>query len=112
MKPEQALKVKLKNHLKQYKQIHWVPYSSTFGVGGFPDRFGYIKSEPCAIPFEVEVKTPGKELTPRQQKIKEILLSFNIPVLSPCTSVQELESFISPLLRQADEQTKKYNKEK
>ena len=114
MKPEAAIKAKCALWLKKHSDIIYsCAYPATYGAGGFADRLGYIKRRegrvddklllpysvvPPAIPFVIEYKAPGKELTLRQESFKRKMEEMGVPILAPCTSLDELRVFIDGLI--------------
>jgi len=94
---ERLLKIKIRRWLKEDKDVFSFHYSAYMGKPGIPDILGYIKKRNIAIPFGIEAKKVGKDLSPVQKLMKVKFLYFNVPILSPCYSLNEVKLFITKL---------------
>lgn len=98
MKPEAKLKAKIRNLFKSDEFFLFHYPVGIVGVPGMPDYLGFLKAEPYAIPFAIEVKASGKKLTPHQAAKKHLLEDLGVYVLSPCDNIDAAREFREMLL--------------
>ena len=94
---EKAIKESFNRWSKKQDDLLTFHYSAYMGVTGIADRIGYLQNSPAAIPFWIEFKRPGKNLTVLQKARKKEYEAIGVYVLGPCYSLKEAQGFIERL---------------